>query len=124
MKILGSKLIKVKNLLKELPTFLAVHAFLAFLAFFILALILAGIVFYRYNILIEKENPEVSYKESQFKEKSLNNIMEILEEREKKFNEADSKQYLNPFQVSVPSSSSPTSPTSPALPPSTPPVID
>jgi len=110
MKIFGLKLIKIKNLLKELPIFLAVHAFLAFLAFFLIALILAGIIFYKYNILIEKENQEIFYKQSQFKEESLDNIMGILREGEKKFSEADSKQYLNPFRVSVPSQVSPTPP--------------
>lgn len=113
MKIFGLKFIKIKNLLKELPIFLAVHAFLVFLAFFLVALILAGIIFYKYNILIEKENQEISYRQSQFKEELLDNIIGILSEGEKKFNEADSKQYLNPFQVPVP----------PQVPP-TPPVID
>ena len=99
MKALGLKLMRIKKLLKELPTFLAVHAFLAFLTFFLLDLILSGIIFYKYNILLGKEGSGVFYTQSQFKENSLNNIMGILEERDKKFNEADSKQYLNPFQV-------------------------
>lgn len=122
MKIRKLQFKKIKKLLIELPDFLAIHAFLLFLFFFFLALIIAAAVFYKYNILLENERPIIFYKQSQFNENLLEDIMKILEQREKKFNEIDSEQYLDPFQFSPLVPSVPSVPSSPSSSP--PPTID
>jgi predicted neutral ceramidase superfamily lipid hydrolase len=88
---------KIREFLKKLPRILAEQAFISFLVLLLLALILGGLIFYKYSILVQKEKLEVPEGPIQFKEKTYQEVLKIWQEREKKFEEANSKQYLNPF---------------------------
>ena len=98
MKILGKiKLSKVLMFFKKLPWLMGEHAFLAFLVLFLISLIIGGILFYKYNILIQKMKPEVIESPFQFEEAAYRKILEEWEIREKKFAEAQFKEYPDPF---------------------------
>jgi len=98
MKIPKLKKKKIKGFLKKLPKILGLHAFLTFLALLLFSLIGAGIIFYRYSILVEKTELDVSESLLQFKEKTYQEVLKTWQEKEKKSREADLKQYLDPFQ--------------------------
>ena len=94
------KIFKLKNIrafLKKIPNILGENAFLSFLGLFILSLILGIFAFYKYLNIIEEEIPEGSGKQLQFKTETYNNILQVWEEKEKKFKATDSKIYINPF---------------------------
>ncbi len=92
------KLKKIKKFFGKLPRILGEHAFLTFLGLLIIALILGGIIFYKYNILAEKEKPEVLEKPLTFEEKTYQEILKVWQEKEKKFEETDFKAYPDPFR--------------------------
>jgi len=93
-----ANLAKVKNLFNKISGFLSKHSFLTFLILFMMESILGALIFYKYNILVLKKEPQVSEKANLFKEKDYQNILNILQEREKKFQEAELRSFLNPFQ--------------------------
>jgi len=89
---------KTKDLLERLPRILAENSFFVSLIFIFIAFIVGGFVFYKYSILAEKIEPQIIGTSLQFKEKTYQEILTEWQERESKFEAADSKQYLNPFQ--------------------------
>lgn len=89
--------IKIKNFLQRLLRTLGERAFLTFLGLLLLALILGGIIFYQYNILVKKTEVQIIEEPLQFQEKTYQEILKIWQEREKKFQEADLKIYPDPF---------------------------
>lgn len=97
-KISRIKLNKVKQFLKKLPRKLGEKAFLTFLGLFLFSLILGFFVFFQQNLLIKKEKDETIREPLQFKEKNYQALLETWQEREKKFEEADLKEYKNPFK--------------------------
>jgi len=103
MKMSRIKFNKIKVFFSKLPRILGEKAFLFFLALLFLALIFSGIVFYRYSFLIQNKKPEISQSEKpiQFKEKIYQDILQIWQEREERFNEAETKQYPDPFKESA-----------------------
>jgi len=62
------------------------------------AFIFGGFIFYKYNILAQKAEPEITEKPLQFKEKTYQDVLKIWQEKEKRFNEADLKEYPDPFR--------------------------
>ena len=108
MKILKLKTKKIKAFLKKIPKILGARAFLTFLGLLFFSLIGGGIIFYRYSILVEKTELDVSEEPLQFKEKTYQEVLKTWQEKEKKFREADLKQYLDPFQEIREESSVPT----------------
>jgi len=88
--------------LGRIPRILAEKTFLTFIAFLILALIISAFIFYKDVFLIKRKQPEISEKPLQFKQDVLERILKKWEIRQKKFEEANSKQYPNPFQGPVP----------------------
>jgi hypothetical protein len=76
---------------------LAEHAFLVFLVLVLVALILGAAMFYKYNILVKKAEPEIKETPLQFKKNIYQNILEEWEGREERFKEADIKEHLDPF---------------------------
>jgi len=99
MKIPKLKLKKIKDFLKKLPRTLGERAFLTFLGLLLIALIFGGLVFYKYSILVEKAEPEISEIPLKFKEKTYQDVLKIWQEKEKRFEEADLKEYPNPFRI-------------------------
>lgn len=89
---------KTKKFFIKLPESLGEHAFAAFLVLFIISIIIGALIFYKYSVLAGGREIEIIEKAFQFKEKNYQEILKIWEEREKKFQEAGLKNFLNPFQ--------------------------
>lgn len=98
MKISKLELKKIKETLLKLPRVLGEHAFLSFLGLLFLSLFFGGFLFYKYDILSKKEKVDVLIKHLEFNEDGFRKILKEWEEREKRFKEAESKEYPNPFQ--------------------------
>ena len=90
---------KIKKFLKGLPRVLAERAFLTFLFLFLMVLIIGGIVFYKYNVLAKKAEPQILEQPLQFQEKTYQSVLKVWQEKEKRFKAADFKEYLNPFRI-------------------------
>lgn len=91
---------KIKDFLKNLPHTLGARAFLTFLGLLFLSLIFGGFVFYKYSILIEKETPQIITPEelNQFNKKTYEEVVKIWQEKEKRFESSESKEYPDPFK--------------------------
>lgn len=92
------KLDKILQFFKKLPWLIGEQPFLAFLALLFISLMIGGLSFYKYNILIQKIEPEVIELPLQFGEGPCQEILEEWETREKKFAETQIKEYPDPFQ--------------------------
>ena len=89
---------KIKDFFKKLLRALREKVFLTFLGLLLISLILGGIVFYKYSILIKKTEPKITEKPLQFQEKTYQEVLKTWQEKEKKFQEADLKEYPNLFR--------------------------
>jgi len=98
MKVSKIKLNKIKNFFEKLPEILGERAFLSSLGFLLFSLILGGLIFYQYAILAERKEPEISKKPLQFNKKNYQEILGVWQEKEKRFQGTDSKEYLDLFQ--------------------------
>jgi len=96
-KIKLIKFKKIKAFLIKLPKAMALHSFLTFLVFLLLALVLGALIFYQTDLLIKKEDFQATGRTLEFNEKNFKKVVKILGEKEEKFNSADAKEYLNPF---------------------------
>jgi len=90
---------KIKNFLKRVPRIIGEHAFLTSLMLFFIAAILGGLVFYKYSILVEQRKSEFSENLLYFDEKNLKEVLKAWQDRQTKFQAADSEQYSNPFKI-------------------------
>lgn len=91
------KIRKFKKFLKNLPLAIAQHAFLACLLLFFSALIFGGLLFYKYSILVQKTKLEDLSWGFYLEEETYQQVLKVWQEQEQKFQEADSKEYPNPF---------------------------
>jgi hypothetical protein len=98
-KIKNKKLKKVGKFFKKLPRIMGENAFLTSLVFFSIAVILGLLVFYKYSILVEKKEPQSTQALLYFDEKNLQEIIKAWQDRQAKFDAADSKRYVNPFKL-------------------------
>lgn len=89
---------KAKKVLSEIPRILAENAFLAFLGMLLMSLFLAGILFYKYSVSVEKAELKAVDQSVGFKMEAYNEVLRVWQEREKRFREAGSKDYSNPFK--------------------------
>lgn len=80
---------------------MADHFFRAVFIILLVNLIIGGILFYKYNFLIQNRIIEISPDILKFREDIYQKILVIWSEREKRFNESGSKIYLNPFKAPV-----------------------
>ena len=94
MKINIKKIIKI---LKRASTALAIYIFLTCLCIVFLTLIFVSLLFYKSFILILNVEPEVS-ETSQLKEDVSKNILMFLGQEERRFKQADSKEYFDLFR--------------------------
>jgi len=92
---------KVKKLLGKVPLIVTMHAFWACLILFILSLTIGANLFYKYNILAQRAEPEGLEQTVLFKERTYQKVLKIWQEREKRFQEADFKEYPDPFLETV-----------------------
>jgi len=98
MKISLIKFDRVKKILKKLPRVLGEQAFLTFLVSLLLSLVFSGFIFYKYSVLVERKEPEIFEKPLKFKEETFKEILKIWEERQRNFEEAEFKEYPDPFR--------------------------
>jgi len=98
MKIPKFKIKEIKQFLKKLPRTLGKRSFLTFLGLLLIALIFSGFIFYKYSFLSEKEKLEVLEKPLKFNEKVYQDVLKIWQEKEKKFEEANFKEYPDSFR--------------------------
>jgi len=94
MKINIKKIIKI---LERASTVLASHIFLTCLFIVFLTLIFGALLFYKYIILIQNVEPEVS-ETFQLKEDASKNILRFLGQEEQRFKQADSREYFDIFR--------------------------
>ena len=99
MKTSKIKKNNLKGKLTRLPRTLGKWAFLTFLGFLAIALILGGLVFFQYGFLAQKKEPQVEERPAQFKEQTYEAVLKIWQEREKRFLETDLQTYPDPFRV-------------------------
>lgn len=95
--IIKERINKTKKLLVKVPLIIARHAFWACLILFILSLAIGANLFYKYSILAQRAEPESLEQAVLFKEKTYQKVLKAWQEREKRFQEADFKEYPNPF---------------------------
>ena len=92
---------KIKKNLGKLPLAIVKHIFLACLFLFFLSLIFGAILFYKYNILFQRAELEVLEKPFLSEEKTYQEVLEVWQEHERIFKEADFKEYPDPFRKLV-----------------------
>lgn len=87
---------KIKEFLIKLLRFLAYRLFLSCLFLFLLSLFLGGLLFYKVSTLGQKIEPE-AFKTFQLEKEIYYKVLEAWQEEERKFQEADLKEYPDPF---------------------------
>jgi hypothetical protein len=90
---------KIKNIFKKTPKVLALHPFLAFWALLALAIILGGLIFYKYSVLVEKPETGISREVLRFGQETYQDVITQWQERERNLEEVESKQYISPFRL-------------------------
>ena len=98
LKIKNINLNNIKISFNISPKILADKAFLIFLGFLSIALIIGTVIFYKYTNLI-KESSSTSKESPQFNEKAYNNILTVWQTKEEKLKAIDSKKYQDPFNL-------------------------
>ncbi len=88
---------KIKHFFKKIPKKLAVYAFLTFLGILLIFSIISVFIFYQNVTLAQRKEIEVSESPLGFDKITYQQILDIWEQREKRFNELDSEEYLNIF---------------------------
>lgn len=99
MKIPKLKIKEIKKPFKKLPRVLAERALLTFLGLFLLSLIFGLIVFYKYSLLVQKAEPQITERPPrEFNEKIYQEILRVWQEKEERFQAVDTKEYPDPFR--------------------------
>jgi predicted DNA-binding transcriptional regulator len=98
MKIPRLKIKEIKQFLKKLPRTLGERSFKTFLGLLLITLIFSGFIFYKYSFLAEKGKLEALEKPLKFNEKIYQEVLKVWQEKEKKFEEANFKEYPDPFR--------------------------
>jgi len=100
--IVKKRIDKIRKFLNKVPLAISMHAFWACLVLFILSSVIGANLFYKYSILAERAEPGSLEQVVFFKEKTCQQILKIWQERDKRFQEADLKEYPDPFLETVP----------------------
>lgn len=102
LKLKQIKLNKIKTFFQKLPRTLGKRFFVSFLVLLLLALICGGLIFYKYSVLVERRSQQDLLGEEKpldFDERILQEVLKIWQERQKKFEEAQLKEYPDPFGI-------------------------
>ncbi len=83
--------------LAKIPLILAKRPLLACFCIFFVSLIFGGFLFYKYVILVQKIEPEISQKDFFIKDKLYQEVLKIWQEKDEKSRNADLKEYPNFF---------------------------
>lgn len=86
---------KIKEVIIKIPRALGEHAFLSFFGLLFISLILGAFIFYKYDILTKKEKIEIVINHLNLKKDECQRILKEQEEREKRFKEAEFKEYCS-----------------------------
>ena len=97
MKIKIIKFSKIKISFTKLPKKFAESAFLTFLGLLLLFLFFGAVLFYKYIFLAQKVGPETLESLIKLDEKSFQEVLLKIAEREQKFKATEFKQYPDPF---------------------------
>jgi len=98
MKTPKLKFKKIGYFFKKLPRIFGEHAFLTFLGLLVAALIWGGFIFYQYSILIERAGAGVPGQALKFNEKVYQEVLQIWQEKEKRFEKTNLKEYPDLFR--------------------------
>lgn len=90
---------KIVNVLSKALLMTAQHAFFACLVLFILALVFGIFLFYQCSIVVNTTKFEDLEELFSLKQKTYNDILNSWQADEKRFQEAGSKEYINPFSA-------------------------
>lgn len=99
MKLQKIKTKKIKEFIKKLLFILGEKAFLTFLGLLLIAFIFGFIIYHQYNVSIKKVDVQIFSEPFEFQEKIYRKILNILQEKEKKFQETEFKEYPDPFRI-------------------------
>jgi len=97
MKIPKVKTKNIKDFSKKIPKKLAVYAFLTFLGILLIFSIISVFIFYQNVILAQRKEIEVSESPLGFDKITYQQILDIWEQKEKRFDEVDFEEHLNIF---------------------------
>ncbi len=89
---------KLKNICSVFLGGLAGNPLHAVVFLFLIVLALGALVFYRYDILVKFSEPKIAGEIVQFQKELYRQILKEWQSRDKRFTEADSQNYINPFQ--------------------------
>lgn len=98
MKLGQIKIDKIKIFFQKTSYWLARHTFLASMILIVLAVIIGGIVFYKYSYLLLEAELQTVGKPLKFDEKKYQKILEIWQERQKISEESATKEYPDPYR--------------------------
>jgi hypothetical protein len=89
---------RISRLFKRLPEALARNAFSTFLGLLLIALIFGAFVFWQYSILA-KSSVEIGEEEKplEFEKRIYQAVLREWQDRNERFSEAGTEEYLNPF---------------------------
>ncbi len=87
----------IKDFSKKIPKKLAVYAFLTFLGILLIFSIISVFIFYQNVTLAQRKEIEVSESPLGFDKTIYQQVLDVWEQKEKRFNELDSEEYLNIF---------------------------
>jgi len=98
MKFKKIKFKKKRINFEKLSRRLAENSFLTFFGFLLIILVLGGLVYYQYVILIQSTSTTPKEKPLETQEKTYQKILDEWTKRDEKFSQADSKIYPDLFQ--------------------------
>lgn len=88
----------LKKKLGKLIIKIAERPFLYCFVIFLLVLTIGGALFYQYILLVQEKKAGSLPSSALLKEETYQKILQVWREQDKKFNEADTKTYLDPFK--------------------------
>jgi hypothetical protein len=90
---------QVKNFLKNIPQVVAEKSFLFSIIFIFIAIAVGWAFFYKYDILVEKQEPQASQASLKLQEEAYSIISAEWQSRQEKFAAADFKNWPDPFFI-------------------------
>lgn len=89
---------KVTAVVKKLPCFLALNAFLVILILILVDVLIGGFLFYKYIYLPEKQSPQNNLSQLIFNDKGYRAVLEEWQKRENTFSKGIDVELKNPFK--------------------------
>jgi len=89
---------KIKLFLKRLPEILAEKPFFTFFVLIFLALVFGAFIFYRFSLLFESRLAPFEEEPLEFREELCQKFLETLDEKERRFEETELKDYPSLFK--------------------------